>query len=378
MRILHVVPYSDMSNGGPVVAVRNLVLATLFENPTAQVSVATIFDKRKSPIDCGFREIEDVSSILRFDGSFPAVFNYSRTMNRWLRWNVSRFDVVHLHVPLTFCNVFAGLLCEQKQIPYVISPHGCLDKWSVRTKSLKKSVFMTFFGHRLIEASSSIHVTSNFEDKNLTIFESSVPRKVIGLPIWFSDLKSNIKNNYDRNLSLISVARIDRVKNFELLFHALKILKDRGIQFEFKIVGDGDDRYKNELLQLSSHLGLDGQVIWLGQVPPAEVRKLLCSSSCFLSGSRHENFGLAAVEALALGIPAVLSDQVAIASDVNRFGAGYMVPLGDPRSFADAIENVHNPKSYYSFCSQAEKYATENYSLAASGRLICDMYRSVI
>lgn len=378
MRILHIAPYSDLSKGGPVIAVRNMVLATLAENTRAQVCVATIFDKSQTASNCGFKDIEEVSNVLRFESSFSARLSYSAKMHRWLRQHLGNFDVVHMHVPLAFCNISAGLLCEQKQIPYVVSTHGCLDTWSMRNKAIKKHAFMMLFGNRLMQRASSIHVTSEFEDKNLISFGSSQPRNVIPLPVWFSGGDERTTPRKNDKYALISVARIDRVKNFEFLLHALQALKDRGVQFEFKIVGDGDIGYRNELRQLVSQLGLDRQVIWLGHKKPAEVRKLLNASSCFLLASRHENFGLSAVEALSLGVPAILSDQVAIASEMDSCGAGYMVPLNEPGLFADAIEAAHQPENRFSLSNQAIKFVRDKYSLAACGRELCNMYGSSI
>jgi glycosyltransferase involved in cell wall biosynthesis len=82
--------------------------------------------------------------------------------------------------------------------------------------------------------------------------------------------------------------------------------------------------------------GVAERLVLVPHLSRAEVADALAAASVWALPSRTENFALAAVEALAAGVPAVLAPAVNIARDVERYGAG-VVADAEPRAFADAI-----------------------------------------
>jgi L-malate glycosyltransferase len=91
------------------------------------------------------------------------------------------------------------------------------------------------------------------------------------------------------------------------------------------LVGDGPERARVE--DLARTLGLDGEVRFLGE--RAELAPLLQQSDVFLFPSQSESFGLAALEAMACGVPVVASDVGGIGEVVRHGEAGFLAPMGD-------------------------------------------------
>jgi N-acetyl-alpha-D-glucosaminyl L-malate synthase BshA len=98
------------------------------------------------------------------------------------------------------------------------------------------------------------------------------------------------------------------------------------------LVGDGPERPAVE--GLAAELGIADRVRWLG--PLAHFAELLARADLFLLPSESESFGLAALEALACGVP-VLASAVGGVPEVVRHGTtGWLVPPSDPAALADA------------------------------------------
>ena len=72
-------------------------------------------------------------------------------------------DVVHLHGAWDFGNLRLAKRLRQQRIPYIASPHGMLDDWSLGEKRIKKSVFLKLFVRRYFENATVVHCTAQAE-----------------------------------------------------------------------------------------------------------------------------------------------------------------------------------------------------------------------
>ncbi|MEQ1900559.1 MAG: glycosyltransferase family 4 protein [Devosia sp.] len=121
----------------------------------------------------------------------------------------------------------------------------------------------------------------------------------------------------------VSVARLVEKKNLRVLIHAYAqyaaaVVDPRGL----KLLGDGP--LEAELKDLAVHLGVADKVTFRGFVQTAEVAHVLSNSLALLLPSIEEQFGLVVIEAMALGLPVVVSDNVGardelVRSQVNGF-----------------------------------------------------------
>jgi glycosyltransferase involved in cell wall biosynthesis len=114
-------------------------------------------------------------------------------------------------------------------------------------------------------------------------------------------------------------------------------LRADGLNVALDLAGEGDAGYVARLRQQAKSLGLEDSITWHGYVDAAYKERLYAAADCFALLSHHENFGLAAAEAMAAGVPVVVSDQVGLAPDVLAFQAGCVVPVGDDMATAKAV-----------------------------------------
>jgi colanic acid/amylovoran biosynthesis glycosyltransferase len=137
---------------------------------------------------------------------------------------------------------------------------------------------------------------------------------------------------------LVCVGRLSEQKGHLLLIQALKLVHDRGIDFEFALVGDGPLRGKIEA-ELS-RLGLSERVHLLGRQDQAKVREEILKARAFVLPSFAEGLPVVFMEALALGRPVLSTFVAGIPELVADNVCGWLVPAGSVTRLADALERV--------------------------------------
>ena len=121
---------------------------------------------------------------------------------------------------------------------------------------------------------------------------------------------------------VVTVGRLMPRKRLDLLLEALARLRAAGRTLPLKIVGDGPERQR------------------LGEVPPTRIPEAIGDADVFAFPALGEGFGLAAAEALLLGVPVVASrDGGGVRDIVPESGAGRLV-TPDPPEIARAIEQL--------------------------------------
>lgn len=104
-------------------------------------------------------------------------------------------------------------------------------------------------------------------------------------------------------LTVSRLSALERYKGHEHVFDAVAMLRSQGVDVTYVVAGDGDDRPRLE--GLARTLGIANHVRFLGQVSRADLLRLYRAASVFVMPSSGEGFGIAFVEAMAAGTPAI-------------------------------------------------------------------------
>lgn len=144
-------------------------------------------------------------------------------------------------------------------------------------------------------------------------------------------------------LSILSVGRLTEYKGLLDLVDACRILRDGGVRFTCRIVGEGEDRAV--LHAAIEHAGLDDSVQLLGSLPNSEVARLLESATVFAlpcviarNGDR-DGMPIVLIEAMARGVPVVATDVIGL-PELVRDDVGILVPPHDPAALAAALRRI--------------------------------------
>ena len=143
---------------------------------------------------------------------------------------------------------------------------------------------------------------------------------------------------------ITSVARLVEKKGLDTLIEACAILRDRGIEFQCKIAGDGPMR--QDLASMITQHNLADRVELLGAMPNEQVRELVASSSVFCLPCRDDSSGdrdgipVALMEAMACRVATVSGDLPAIRELIEDRVSGRLVPGGDAETLAGTLEEL--------------------------------------
>jgi glycosyltransferase involved in cell wall biosynthesis len=127
-------------------------------------------------------------------------------------------------------------------------------------------------------------------------------------------------------------------KNVSLLLDAFAQVAAKHPKAHLLIAGDGPEA--STLRSASKHLGLEGRVHLLGRVGPEEKTIAYKAMDLFAFPSKMEGFGLAAADAMAQGIPAIVADRGSLPELVENERTGLVVSIDDPGRLADGISRL--------------------------------------
>ena len=162
---------------------------------------------------------------------------------------------------------------------------------------------------------------------------------------------------------LVCAARLNEIKRIDILLQSIALVLCNGIRCKCVIVGDGP--LKEQLLEQARELGLSGHVFFEGF--REDVRPYLQAGSAFVLTSRAEGLPLAVVEAMACGLPCVVTDVGGNAEAVLNNVNGFVVPSGSVDAVAEAISLlVTHPQECAQMSRMARARACEVFDIEKS------------
>jgi colanic acid/amylovoran biosynthesis glycosyltransferase len=145
-------------------------------------------------------------------------------------------------------------------------------------------------------------------------------------------------------LEIISVGRPHWIKGYDIALKALALLKMKGLQFNYQIIGAEGNQ---ELLFLRKELDLETEVKFLPKLPQQKVFEMMSSSDFFLLSSIEEGIANVAVEAMALGCPVISTNCGGMEELITHQKEGWIVPVYDEEAMAAQISEFIQMDSEY-------------------------------
>lgn len=256
-------------------------------------------------------------------------FGYNRRLIPWLRARSGLYDAVVLHGIWDYVSLAAWRVLHASGTPYFIYAHGMLDPWfeSSRAKHLKKTLYWKLCAHRIFRDARAVLFTSEQERRLAGI--SFRPYACLGLvaPLGTSRPKpdearfaSVFLDRYPhlRGKKLVLfLGRIHSKKGPELLVRAFAAVAERFPALHLVMAGPDEEGF-------GASLRRDDRITWTGLLDRDQLRfGALHAADVFALPSHSENFGFAVVEALARGVPVLISKRVNIWKEIVDDGAGF-------------------------------------------------------
>lgn len=281
-----------------------------------KVDIATL--KSKHPL-----QINSKASIYFAD---PNLLDYSIDLKNYLKQIES--DLFHGNGLWQYPVHAMAVAARQRNIPYIISPHGMLEPWAINTGKWKKKVAMILFQRRDLANANCIHATASMEAKNIRKLGFKNPIAVIPVGITLSEFPQKITNKEKVKKTVLFLSRIHPKKGIELLIEAWKKL-DKSItaNWQVEIAGNGDATYIATLQKLITNFSLQNEIQIIGPQFGANKLATYHRADLFVLPSYCENFGIVVAEALACGVP-VITTKGTPWEELNTLHAGWWIDIG--------------------------------------------------
>jgi N-acetyl-alpha-D-glucosaminyl L-malate synthase BshA len=318
-----------------------------------------------------FRLKEDDSERMRFHKvnvkEYP-VFDfqpYSLALASQLSTIIKRFciDVVHSHyaLPHAVSALLARDISGKKSVKCITTLHGTditvvgahPGMMDITRYAIEKSDVVTAVSNSL--AADSERVLGITKGKIKTVYNFINPK----------DFNPSLRppeceGRTDRTavLHLSNLRAVKRPLDVIHIFH--NILKAVHRPVELRIVGEGP--LQVEMMDLVEKLGMEDDVKFMGI--HSNIGKVIACADLMLLPSQHESFGLAALEAMACGVPVVASRVGGLPEVIDHGRSGFLFPVGDVDKAAEkAIKLLEDRKLYKSIRQQGLKDAVEKFAV---------------
>jgi glycosyltransferase involved in cell wall biosynthesis len=235
------------------------------------------------------------------------------------------YDLVHAHYAVPAAD---ALLRARERRPLVISEHGGDVFHTARLPAGRARVEHAFGAARLVLANSlGIERACRELGARRT--------KVVHLG---TDL-TPMERRPPARPTLVTIGQLIARKRQADVLRAMWVLRDRRPDLRYRLIGDGPER--DGLALLARQLGLEDRVEFTGPLPHDEALRRGRDATVFVMPSTDEAFGVAYVEAMAAGLPAIGARGEPGPEDIARLGHGMrLVPPGDPEALAAEIDTL--------------------------------------
>jgi glycosyltransferase involved in cell wall biosynthesis len=368
MRILHVIPSISKKRGGPSNAVLKMTRSLRQQGIDASILTTTDNDSYRDtdyPLSEWFM-LDETPVIM-----FSAINSRSRFIREyliaprllyWLIRNIRYFDALHIHSIFSCTSTLSMIIARMTKTPYLIRTIGQLNRWSLLQSAFRKNMMLSLIEKSNLINALAVHVTSPAEVEDLQ--ELGIFRNVFCLELGVDYPDRLLLENRapGHPVHFLFLSRIHPKKQLECLLKACSILNTIGNvrSWMLSISGDGDYEYVKYMHQLANDYGISNRIVWTGHVDGFEKTRLLMNADWFVLPSASENFGISAVEALAYGVPVIITKEVGISDSVQEYGAG-IICESDPTILYAALRTALDGPTQR-MRSAARKLAEDRYS----------------
>jgi glycosyltransferase involved in cell wall biosynthesis len=322
MRILHIVGTISPAAGGPTEVIRMLIR---YAPPGYSSELATL-DDPSAPF------LRDLPFPVHALGSARKRW-YVPQLKRWLRSNRSRFDGVIVHGLWEYTGL-AARRALLGHVPYLVFTHGMLDPYFKRSfpaKHAKKWLYWHAAEYWVLRGAERV------------LFTTGAERELAAQSFWLHHWRPMVvplgcepPPSHTASLLtafhaacpeaanrrfLLFLGRINEKKGCDLLIQAFAKLSAAHPDLHLVMAGPDPDNWREPLQTIAASAHCEHRIHWPGMLLGDAKWGAFAACEAFVLPSHQENFGIAVVEALASGRPALLTHPINIARDIAADGS---------------------------------------------------------
>ncbi|MDB5562042.1 MAG: hypothetical protein JWN11_1460 [Hyphomicrobiales bacterium] len=342
MKIIHVIGALDPAKGGPQTVVVRLAAAQAAAGHDVHVFGYANADAEQ-------RALVAANAVPGFSAvHWTAVPQGSRLNELFsirarpmLKSLIETAGFMHLHGVWEPVLLQAASLARRAGLPYCVRPAGMLDAWSLGQKGGKKRLALALGFRKMLDGAAFIHALNADEARLMEPLQLRAPSCVIPNGIFLEEItRERLPGRrftwpaLGERPYVLFLSRLHYKKGLDVLAAAFRQVAAACPEVDL-VVGGPDGGALEGFAATIAGWGLTSRVHVVGPLYGTDKYAALFGATCFCLPSRQEGFSLAITEALACGVPAVITEACHF-PEVGMEGAGMVRPL-DPEAIAEAL-----------------------------------------
>lgn len=351
LRILHVAPTLNPALGGVPETTLQLTKAM------REIGVPTEIVTLDAP---GAAWLKTIPEVVHAMGPCRGKYSYTPRVAPWLIRQGKYYDAVITHGIWQYHSLATWRAARVAGFPYFIRVAGALDPWykhEYPLKHVKKWLYWPWAEYRVLRDARAVLFTN--EEERLSAKESfwlyRVREAVANIGI--RDTGGDTNEQKEQFLTafphlrscrnLLFLSRIHPVKGCDLLIRAFSRVASLDERLHLVMAGPDQVGWQRDLEDLAKSYGVLERITWTGMLKGGLKWGAYRASEVFVLPSHTENFGVVVAEALACGLPVVITNKVKIWHEVVNSGAGF--------ADSDTVEGITTALKQWLMLSVEEK-----------------------
>jgi len=268
-------------------------------------------------------------------GAGVTSYRYSSKLLPWLKEHGGEYDRVVVNGLWQYLSLAAWQRYARSPIPYFVFPHGMLDPWfkqTFRLKHFKKWLYWPWADYRVLRDAAAVIFTSEEERllarESFWLYRANEKVSPLGVeppppvsPQGRENFLERFPHLRDKRVFLF-LGRLHPKKGCDILIDAFAEMKEDAVALI--LAGPDQVGWQRELQQRADSFNLGSRIVFPGMLQGEMKQAALELADAFVLPSHQENFGMAVVEALAAGLPVLISNRINIWREVDEDRAGYV------------------------------------------------------
>ena len=326
MKLLHVIPSLNPIGGGPIEGLKRLAVAEA--ELGHDIAVLTLDDSTDA-------WLRDLPFCIYAIGQGRLGYGYTPKLIPWLHKHRQEYDAVIIDGLWQYHCYGTWKALRGTTTPYYVFTHGMLDPWFKHTyplKHLKKWIYWPWGQYPVLRDAKKVLFTS--EDERILARKSFWLYRANEAVVGYGAVRPTGDPTVQRHLFFskfpelqgkrifLFLGRLHPKKGCDLLIESFAEFAKQDESLHLVMAGPDQAGWGQELISLSARHGIKDRVTWTGMISGELKWGSYYAAEVFILPSHQENFGVVVAEALACGVPVLITDKVNIWREVKADGSG--------------------------------------------------------
>ena len=285
----------------------------------------------------------------------------------WIYKNRRNVDVVHVHLGRDLFSMPAAALALLLKKRVIIQTHGMITKTNHPIAPVLDRVLTRPILRR---AHVVLYLTARERDDLLEV-EADIAAQALpnGVPS-----STPLAAPEEGPVEVLFLARLQERKRPALFVESARDIVAEGVDARFTLVGPDEGEGPKVREAIDRGTGFAESITWEGSLPPEETAERMAKASIYVLPSVDEPFSMSVLEAMAIGLPVVITDSCGLAETVRANGSGIVVDDSQASLTAAVRRLIDDPALRRQMGDAGRKTARESFSMDSIGRTLLTIY----